>query len=171
MRLRRESWIARRPSAAARSVPPAGSAAMSSAHTLSSLPRAELGGPAARSCPTRAAVHTVALTQQDMRQRRHEHAAIVELRSLAGFPTKNVTATVGHGSRPVQNEDATQVGLLLVLLHDVPLGTAEDLPVQMLQFVARTVFPVLRELHGEPVEWRPVRPVQTALGETVRNET
>src|SRR5262249_49301988 len=60
--------------------------------------------------------------------------------------------------------------LLLVLLHVVAVGAAEDLPVDVLELVAPGVLAVLRELDGEPVVRRAVLARDEALDERRRGD-
>jgi len=58
------------------------------------------------------------------------------------------STTIGHASRGVDEQGATQVGVFLVLLDDQLVLPAPDLPVDVAKVVARDVLTVLDKLDG-----------------------
>ena len=87
-------------------------------------------------------------------------AGVLDLGYLAGAE--------GHRGAAVEEEVGDEVGVLLVLLDVILVGTAEDLPVEVARVVAGGVFAVLRELDGEAVEGGAVFADAVALDDTTR---
>ena len=57
-----------------------------------------------------------------------------------------------HAGTFVNDQLATEVGLLFVALHKELLGPAVKFPVDMTNRLARVIEPVFGKLHGKPVE-------------------
>ena len=71
------------------------------------------------------------------------HAVVVEGNAVG----------VRHRSRGVEDELATEVGFLLIALHEHLVRTGVELPVEVAGGLAGVVKAVLREFHAEAVKW------------------
>ena len=84
----------------------------------------------------------VALPVHQVRERRGQHAAVLEL-------AHRRAAAIRHRGAHVEQQVALEVGFFLELLDVVAVGARVDLPVERGQVVAGQVLPVLGELDAE----------------------
>ena len=68
---------------------------------------------------------------------------------LGVFQLVRRAVAVEHRSARVQKDVADEIRLLLILLDGIAIGASVAFPVDVLDIVARDVFAVLDELHGE----------------------
>ena len=86
----------------------------------------------------------VALAIHEIRDRRRQHPAVLELGEIA--------RPVGHRPADVDEKVAIEVGFLFEFLDVVPIGARVHLPIDRRQIVAVDVLPVFGELHAEALE-------------------
>ena len=104
----------------------------------------------------------IALFQQQVPQSGCELPRVIQLRQRL--------PRVRHAPRAIDNEVAPQVGFVFVLLDEVLAGLAKRSPVDVPNFIAGVVLPMLDELDAGAFEGALVLPNDVTLDEQLRDD-
>ena len=83
----------------------------------------------------------IALAQEDQRERRGQTVGVGAL----GKPVR--CAPPRHGAARVEKDHGPEVCFLFELLHEQPVRSRENLPIEIAEFVSRLISAVLSKFH------------------------
>ena len=107
--------------------------------------------------------HAVSLPNEQVRQCASNHARVVKLADA-------VRARVRHRRARIERDLTQQVRGLAKLLRVQPVRPREELPVDVLQIVARAIVPILAELRAVAVKGTAMQPGDRAVDDDAGDE-